>query len=71
MKGLKIWSWILRVCAITCYLVGVFSGEFNEYMGLYGDSPLAIALLLLTGFCLLLSITADLVRAALREKDHA
>ena len=68
MKGLTIWSWVLRAGAILSYAFGIFSGEFDEYAGLYGDSPFAIALLLAAAFCLLLSITADLVRAALREK---
>ncbi len=73
MKALKIWSFIMLIAGIAAYLYGAFSGVFNRSasMGiliLYGTSPLAHSLSIISIFCILLSISLFFVLYALNEK---
>lgn len=73
MKGLKIWAGILLALAALLYLLGLFSGEFNKGYGLlsWGDSPVALALLLGIAMLLLLFVSLLFVISALSQKEAA
>ena len=70
MKLLRSWGWLLLVCAVIIYAIGIFTGEFNRQMALlfWGTSVEAILLLLSSIFCLLLSTTVFLVLYGLSKK---
>lgn len=70
MKLLRIWGWILLICAVALYGIGIFTGEFNRAIGLlfWGTSMEEMLLLVSSVFCLLLSITVLLVVNCLTKK---
>ena len=68
MKALKCWGWLLAGAAVVLHLVGVFTGEYNEYAGLYGKSVQAQWMTGLTVACVLLAVTVMLVVHAMNEK---
>jgi len=70
MKLLKAWGWLMLVCAVIIYAIGIFSGEFNRQMALlfWGTSVEAMLLLVSSIFCLLISITVFLVLHGLSKK---
>lgn len=67
MKALKIWGFALLAAAVVLFLIGFIGGEFNEAGGFYGSSPEAMVLSLVSGFCLLLSVTVFLVHGAIKK----
>ena len=73
MKGLKIWAGILLALAVLLYLLGMLSGEFNKGYGLlsWGDSPVALALLLGIAMLLLLFASLLFVISALSQREAA
>jgi len=73
MKGLKIWAGILLALAVLLYLLGMLSGEFNKGYGLlgWGNSPVALALLLGIAMLLLLCVSLLFVISALSQREAA
>lgn len=72
MKALKVWTWIVALLGIGCYIGGFVSGEFHHGYGLlaYGTSDIAIALLLFCLFCLLLAVSLVFVIHAIASQSH-
>ena len=72
MKALKVWTWIVALLGIGCYIGGFVSGEFHHGYGLltYGTSDIAIALLLVCLFCLLLAVSLVFVIHAISSQSH-
>lgn len=71
MKALKVWTAIVFILGIGCYLWGILSGEFNRFNGFlfYGKSNLSAALLLFCACCLVLTISLIFVIIAF-ESEH-
>jgi|GEM_PF-830626 len=69
MKALKIWSRIVLALAIGIFSIGLLSGEFREFYGIFGwgDSPGVIMINLGSWFCLLLYISLSLVIHAIES----
>lgn len=72
MKALKVWTWIVALLGIGCYIGGFVSGEFHHGYGLlaYGTSDIAIALLLFCLFCLLLAVSLVFVIRAIQPRSQ-
>ena len=55
--GLKVWAAIVFLSGIGAYLWGCLSGEFRKGGALpYGDSPVAVGLVVFALVCLLLGV---------------
>ena len=72
MKALKVWTGIMALLGIGCYMGGYVSGEFHRGCGLlaYGTSNIAVALLLACLFCLLLAVSLVFVIHAISSQSH-
>ena len=70
MKVRKIWCSILFCMSFATYFAGYVSGEFSKrFMWLlYGDSTLALYLLIMSSTCFLLAISALVILFALKQE---